>query len=211
MNEACPNLARSAAHDQVFRIHDPVWLPSSGPVGLAARGRSLPAAVHPPPLLGVAQDQPLEHRIVCARIAADFFVVVPALDRRERVLEAQDMPPVGLAPGRGRHNGCAGGARDNREAAKRACGITEEFDLDAIAPARVLIEREQDQIVRFQASDEQIEGASLGQRTEAEAAGSADEGEGDEDEDEDEGRPAAKPAGNGPKPGGGSSKKKKRR
>ena len=79
---------------------------SSGrPAGLrsTARGRRprLPAAMHPPPLLRMPQDQPLERGVVgaacCSRIAS---LVVRMLDRRQRVLEPQHVPAVGLAPAR---------------------------------------------------------------------------------------------------------------
>src|ERR1700675_2698116 len=122
--------------------------------------------MHPPPLLRVAQYEALEHGVVSACVAADFLVVVFALDRRQSILEAEHVMPIGFAPGRRRHHGSAGGARDDREAAKRAGWMAEEFDLDAVAPRGVLIEREQDEIAGFQPIDEQIERTLLGKGTE---------------------------------------------
>src|SRR5947209_710201 len=50
-------------------------------------GNILPAAVHPIPLLGVAQHEPLQYRIVGAGVAADRLGRIVALDGGDRLLE----------------------------------------------------------------------------------------------------------------------------
>src|SRR5258708_19729814 len=62
---------------------------------------TLPASVHPVPLLGVPQDQTLQRRIVRPRVAPDFLADVCASDGDERFLEAQYVPSVRFAPARG--------------------------------------------------------------------------------------------------------------
>ena len=91
----------------------------------------------------MAQDHALEHGVVGARVLPDLLVVVLALDRGERLLEAEHVMPIRFAPGRrGYHRGARGPCHD-REAAECAGTMAEELDLDAVTPRSVLIEREQ--------------------------------------------------------------------
>src|SRR5258705_650475 len=126
--------------------------------------------MHPPPLLRMAQYETLEHRVVSTRVATDLLIVVVALDRCQRFLEAQHVMSIAFAPGRCRYHRGAGGACDDREAAEGAGGMAEELDLDAVAPRGVLVEREHDEVAGLQPFDEQIKRPLLGQGTEAEAA-----------------------------------------
>src|SRR6185437_16678761 len=78
-------------------------LPRNGGLGLSPLGTRPPEApVHPPPLLGMAEDQPLERRVVCARRTRDRLVHVRHVDRRHRLLEAQHVRSIGVAPRRRR-------------------------------------------------------------------------------------------------------------
>src|SRR4030095_4769606 len=137
----------------------------------------LPAPVHPVPLLRARENEPLEGFVVGTRVRADRVVRVVALDRCERVFEAQHVMAVGFAPARGRQHGRTGRERNDREALERPRRMSEEVDLDAVRRARVLVERKDNHVAGRQRGEDRIERTALWQHAEArlvEAAG--DEG-----------------------------------
>src|SRR5690349_1253554 len=132
-----------------------------------ATNRALPAPVHPVPLLRVAQDQALQRGIVRPRVAADFLAGIGARLGRERLLEAQHVRSVGLAPARRRKHlrlRCEG---DERETLERPGGMAEEIDLDAVPRRSVLVEREDDRVACREPIEYGFERASPGQQAEA--------------------------------------------
>ena len=91
-------------------------------------------------------------------------------DDRQRRLEAQHVRTVGLAPRRRRKHRRAGRERDDREALERARRVAEELDVDAVGPARMLVEREHDRVAVLQQLEHAVERAALADRAEARAA-----------------------------------------
>ena len=120
----------------------------------------------PIPLLGMAENHPFERRVERARRGADRLVRVLVLDERQRLFESQHMSSIRLAPARSGQDRRAGGQGDDRKALERACGVTEEFDVDAIGTMRVLVERKHDDVARFEPRDDPIERAALAHHAE---------------------------------------------
>src|SRR5262245_44080775 len=116
----------------------------------------------PPPLLGMAQDQSLERGVVGLRVEPDGLADVVGLDRGKRVLEAQDVSSVRLAPARGRHDRCTGVEREERKAAKASGRMAKELDHDAVLLARMLVEREYDEVPCIQPVEDRVYPATLG-------------------------------------------------
>src|SRR5688572_13058300 len=91
----------------------------------------LPAAVHPDPLFRVAEEHFFQGRIIGPCVLADRLGYVFRFDEWQGLLEAKDVPAIGLAPARGRDHGCPGGHRQQREAFESAGGMTEEVHNNA--------------------------------------------------------------------------------
>ena len=72
--------------------------------------------MHPEPLLGMPQDEPLEHGIVHTRVHTNRLIDVGALHQRERLLEPEHVVAVRLTPRRCRNHWCPGRKRNGREA-----------------------------------------------------------------------------------------------
>jgi hypothetical protein len=89
------------------------------------------------------------------------------IGHRQRILEAQHVSAVRLAPTRRRQNGRPGGERDDREALERAGRLAEELDVDAVRPVRVLVEWKDDHVTRFEKPDDPVERAALADDAEA--------------------------------------------
>src|SRR5688572_6526345 len=140
---------------------------------LAARRQTLPALVHPPPLLGMSHHHPLERLVVRAGVAADLLVRILGRKWRQCRLEAEDVSAIRFAPARSGDDRRAGGQRNDREASERAGSMPEELDLDAVRTPRVLVEREHDRVVLLEQPEHVIEGAALADRAEARLAHAA--------------------------------------
>src|SRR5690242_4089839 len=117
--------------------------------------------MHPVPLLGVPEDQPFERRVERARRETNRLVRAFVLDEPYRLLEAEHVAPVRLAPRGRRQDRGAGRERDDREALERTRWMAEEFDVDAVRAMRVLIERKHNHIAGFETLDDSIERAAL--------------------------------------------------
>src|SRR5262244_2462464 len=128
-----------------------------------------PAAMHPPPLLRMPQNQALQRLVVRLSVAANLLIVVLAYDGRQRLFEAQHVPAAALPPRGGGNHGRAGRARNEREATERTRRMTEELDRDAVAAGSMLIEGEQNDVAGSQPLHEQIERALFRQRAKAQA------------------------------------------
>jgi hypothetical protein len=109
----------------------------------------------------VAQDHALQRGVVGAGRAPDRLVGVGVVDRRDRLLEAQHVRPVRLAPGAGGQHWRAGRQRHDREALERARRGAEELDVDAVAASRILVEGKDDDAAAFEEGHDPVERAAL--------------------------------------------------
>ena len=117
--------------------------------------------MHPIPLFGAAEDQPLQRGVISARVAADFFACVIAFDGGQRFFEAKHMVPIGLAPARGGQYGRTSGKRDDGKALECPRRVAEEVDLDAVWRSGMLIEWEDNRITCGESLENRVERASF--------------------------------------------------
>src|SRR5262249_19095716 len=133
----------------------------------APRLRILPAAVHPIPLRGVAQDQPLERGVVPTRGRANLLARTVAFDRRDRFFETKHVLAVGLAPACRRQDRRAGGESQNGEALESPRRMAEELDRDAVRRSGMLVEGKHDDVAGSEAIENLVERAALREHAEA--------------------------------------------
>src|SRR3989304_4841799 len=93
----------------------------SGAWGRMAGGqtRSFPATVHPEPLLGMPENEPLEDGIVNTWGRANRLINVVTLHQRESLVEPERGVAIHHAPRCGRSPWCPGRKRNGRKASKR--------------------------------------------------------------------------------------------
>ena len=122
--------------------------------------------MHPIPLFGAAEDQPLQRGVISARVAADFFACAIAFDGGQRFFEAKHMVPIGLAPARRGEDRGTRGKRDDGKALECPRRVAEEVDLDAVWRSGMLIEWKDNRVTRSESLENRVERASLRQHAE---------------------------------------------
>ncbi len=124
----------------------------SGAWGRMAGGqtRSFPATVHPEPLLGMPENEPLEDGIVHTCVRADRLINVVTLHQRESLVEPEHVVAIRLTPRRCRNHWCPGRKRNSRKASKRPGWMTEELHHHTVPATGVLVEDEYDDILSSQ-------------------------------------------------------------
>jgi len=95
--------------------------------------------VHPNPLFRVAQQHPLQSRIVSPGIAADRLPHVVALDQRQRLLKPEYMRVIRFPPTVGRNHRRARVQGQDGQALERPGRVLEKIYRNAVALPGVLI------------------------------------------------------------------------
>src|SRR5712691_9731932 len=119
--------------------------------------RLLPPAVHPKPLLGVAQHEALERRVVRTCCEPYLLASIVALDRSHGLFEAEHVRSVGFAPACCRKHRRSCGQGDDRQALERPRRMSEKIHTYSVRRARMLIEGEYNHVARLEPLEDGVE------------------------------------------------------